>query len=287
MPGMLHVAAVQMHSGADKQENIEQALELIARAASLGARFVALPEVWTYLGLMDGAWEVAEPIPGPTISRLAEAARAHDIYLHCGSVYERVEGEPRLYNTTVVLDPQGEIIAKYRKIHLFDVDIDGHVSFQESAVMAAGCELAVVEIEGVQVGLGICYDLRFPELFRLLALRGAELIVLPAAFTQFTGKDHWELLIRARAVENQLFMLAPNEWGRHPNGGVSYGRSMLVDPWGNVLAMASDGVGVINGICDLALMEKVRREVPSLANRQPAAYVWEPEPEPEPVAALR
>ena len=149
--------------------------------------------------------------------------------------------------------------------------------------MAAGCELAVVDIEGVKVGLGICYDLRFPELFRLLALRGAELIVLPAAFTQFTGKDHWELLIRARAVENQLFMLAPNEWGRHPNGGVSYGRSMLVDPWGNVLAMASDGVGVISAVCDLALMEKVRREVPSLANRQPAAYVWESDP----VAALR
>lgn len=281
MPAALHVAVVQMHSGADKQENIDAALELIERAAGLGARLVALPEMWTYLGPTEGAWEVAEPVPGPTITRLAEAARAHGIYLHCGSVYERVEGEPRLYNTTVVLDPQGEIIAKYRKIHLFDVAIDGQFSFQESAMMAPGGELVIAHVDGVKVGLAICYDLRFPELFRLLALRGAELIVLPAAFTQYTGKDHWELLIRARAVENQLFMVAPNEWGRHPNGGTSYGRSMIVDPWGNVLATAADGAGVVSAVCDLALMEKVRREVPSLANRRPAAYEWEP------VAALR
>lgn len=281
MPASLHVAAVQMNSGADKQENIDTALELIARAAGLGARLVALPEVWTYLGPTEGAWEIAEPIPGPTIAQLADAARQHGIYLHCGSVYERVEGEPRLYNTSVVLNPHGELIAKYRKIHLFDVDITGQLAFQESAMMAAGCELALVDIDGVKVGLSICYDLRFPELFRLLALRGAELIVLPAAFTQFTGKDHWELLLRARAVENQLFMLAPNEWGSHPGGSVTYGRSMIVDPWGNVLATAPDGAGVVSAVCDLALVEKVRREVPSLANRQPAAYAWEP------VAALR
>ena len=273
----IDVAAVQMNSGADKEVNVADAIELIERAAGTGARLVALPEVWTYLGDADGIRDAAEEIPGPTIERLAEEARRHGIYLHCGSIFEQVPGDPCVYNTTAVLNPAGELIARYRKIHLFDVSFDGQFTYLESNIIAPGDEIVVVDVDDVKVGLSICYDLRFPELFRLLALQGAELIILPAAFTQYTGKDHWELLLRARAVENQVFMVAPNEHGHNPSGVTAYGRSMIVDPWGTVLATAPDGVGVIQANCNLELLETVRRELPSLANRQPSAYRWEQE----------
>ena len=272
MADIMRVAAIQMHSSDIKADNVEQALALIARAANYGATLVALPEVWTYLGDTAGVAGVADDIPGPLTERLAEAARRHGIYLHCGSIYERVAGEPRAFNTTVVLDPDGDIMARYRKIHLFDVNIGGNVAFTESETIAPGHETVVVDLGGVKLGLAICYDLRFPELFRMLALDGAELIAMPAAFTQFTGKDHWEVLLRARAIENQVFMLAPNEHGRHPGGSVTYGRSMIVDPWGTVLATAPDGPGVVVADCDLNTLARIRREVPSLANRQPDAY---------------
>jgi deaminated glutathione amidase len=272
MADTLRVAAVQMHSSDIKSDNIEQALELIERAASYGATLVALPEVWTYLGDTAGIASITDDIPGPLTERLADAARRHGIYLHCGSIYERVAGEPRAHNTTVVLGPDGDIIGRYRKIHLFDVSIGDSVAFTESEMIAPGDETVVIDLGGVKLGLSICYDLRFTELFRMLALDGAEIIALPAAFTQFTGKDHWEVLLRARAIENQVFMLAPNEHGRHPGGSVTYGRSMIVDPWGTVLATAADGPGVAIADCDLNALARIRREVPSLANRQPGAY---------------
>ena len=277
---ILRVAVVQMNSQDDKAANVETALALIDRAAGTGARLVALPEVWTYLGPDAGNHDAAEPIPGPTIERLAERARRHGIYLHCGSIFEGVPGEPRLFNTSVVLDPAGEIVAGYRKIHMFDVDLDGSERYRESATMAPGDEIVTFDLDGVRVGLTICYDLRFPELFRILALRGAEAIILPAAFTLTTGKDHWEVLIRARAIENQVFMVASGQVGKHPPGNACFGRSMIVDPWGTVLATAPDEPTVIVADLDRARLRKIRRQVPSLANRMPDRYCW-----PEPVGA--
>jgi predicted amidohydrolase len=282
-PRHLRVAAVQMNSRDDKAANIETALTLIDQAAAAGARLVALPEVWTYLGPESGNYDNADTIPGPTVDRLAERARRHGIYIHGGSIIERAAGDPRLSNTTVVIDPDGMVVATYRKIHMFDVVLDGVASYQESATISPGDEIVTVDIDGVRVGLAICYDLRFPELFRVLSLRGAEVIVLPAAFTMTTGKDHWEVLIRTRAIENGVFMVAPAQVGQYQPGKWSFGRSMIVDPWGIVLATAPDAETVISADLDRQRLAQVRRQVPSLANRQPAAYQW---PEEERTAAL-
>ena len=270
-----------MNSKADRGENIAAALALIDRAAATGARMVALPEVWPYLGPEDANREHAETIPGPITDLLAERARRHGIYIHGGSIYESRPGDPGMYNTTVVIDPQGEIIARYSKIHMFDVVLDGGDEYRESATVTSGNEIVVTEIDGIQVGLAICYDLRFPELFRILALKGAQAVILPAAFTLMTGKDHWETLIRARAIENEIYMAAPAQWGTYLPGKWCYGRSMVVDPWGTVLATAADGVGIAQATIDPTRVETVRRQIPSLANRRPEAYLW-----PEESAAL-
>jgi predicted amidohydrolase len=238
----LNVAIVQMNSQDDKRANIAAALDLIDRAAATSARLVALPEVWPYLGPDDVIREQAETIPGPITDHLAQRARRHGIYIHGGSIYETRPGDPGMYNTTVVLDPTGEIIARYSKIHMYDVVLDGVAEYQESATVTRGDEIAITEIDGIPVGLTICYDLRFPELFRILALKGAQAIILPAAFTLMTGKDHWE--------------------------------SMVVDPWGTVVTTASDGVGITHAIVDPARVDAVRRQIPSLANRRPEAYAW-------------
>jgi predicted amidohydrolase len=270
----LSVAVLQMNSGADKNVNIASALDLIDQAAGNGARLVVLPEVWPYLGPDDANRDQAEAIPGPITELLAERARRHGIYVHAGSIYEIRPGEPGLYNTALVFNPQGEIIGRYSKIHMFDVVLDGVAQYRESATISPGTEIVTVEIDGLTVGLAICYDLRFPELFRILALRGAQLIVLPAAFTLTTGKDHWETLIRARAIENGVYMAAAAQWGKHPPGNWCYGRSMVVDPWGTVVATASDGVGYATATVDRSRVEAVRRQIPSLANRQPETYQW-------------
>ncbi len=271
---LLSVAAVQLNAGADNTANIDAALAGIERAAAMAARLVTLPETWTYMGPDEGVAAAAEPIPGSLTDRLAERARRHGIYLHAGSFYESVSGEPRVFNTSVVFDPSGEIIARYRKIHLFDVDLAGDGAYRESATVAPGDEIVTVAIDGVTVGLTICYDLRFPELFRILALRGAEVIVVPAAFAMATGKDHWEVLLRARAIENTVYVVAPNQVGAHPPGRWCYGRSLVVDPWGVVLAQALDQPTVITAALDLNHLRNVRRQVPSVANRMPDRYTW-------------
>jgi deaminated glutathione amidase len=270
----LNVAIIQMNSQDDKRANIAAALDLIDRAAEVGARLVALPEVWPYLGPDDVNRNQAEPIPGPITELLAQRARRHGIYVHGGSIYETRPGDPGMYNTTVMIDPTGEIIARYSKIHMFDVVLDGVAEYRESATVTPGDEVVVTEIDGILVGLAICYDLRFPELFRILALKGAQAIMLPAAFTLTTGKDHWEALIRARAIENGLYMIAPAQWGTHPPGNWCYGRSMVVDPWGTVMTTASDGVGIAHATVDPSRVAMVRRQIPSLANRRPEAYSW-------------
>ncbi len=271
---VLELAVAQMNSADDATANTAAALELIDLAAASGARLVVLPEVWPYLGPEEGNRDVAQAIPGPITGLFAERARRHGMYVHGGSIYEVAPGDPALYNTSFVIDPEGEIIARYRKIHMFDVVLDGVAQYQESATITPGDEIAIAEIDGIKVGLATCYDLRFPELFRILALRGAQAITLPAAFTMTTGKDHWETLIRARAIENGLYMIAAAQWGKHPPGNWCYGRSMVVDPWGTVIATAADGVGIARATASMDRVDAVRRQIPSLANRRPSAYAW-------------
>jgi deaminated glutathione amidase len=282
MQNELRVAIVQMNSQDDKTANVSTALAGIQRAAREGARLVSLPEVWTYLGPSEGNVGAAETIPGALTDQLAATARDLDIYLHAGSIYERVEGEARIYNTTVVFDPQGEVTGTYRKIHMFDVDLDEDTSYRESDTVAPGEDIVTVDVDGTTVGLAICYDLRFPELFRILTLRGADVIMLPAAFTLATGRDHWQPLIRARAIENQVFMVAAGQVGQHPPGRWCYGRSLIVDPWGVPVSQASDAPTVISATLDLAQLQRVRRQIPSVANRMPGRYRWPDEVEVSP-----
>ena len=271
----LTVGLVQLNSQRDRVANLATIEDLVARAAGRGARFVMLPEHAPYLGPQAGYQAGAEPIPGPTSDHYAALARQHRIYLHAGSMVERTDIPGKYANTTLVFDPAGTIIAKYRKIHLYDVEIPGRVSSRESDSVTPGDEIVTVEIEGITFGLAICYDLRFPELFRLLALQGAEVLVNPAAFTLYTGRDHWEVLLRARAIENQAWILAAAQWGKHEPNGTCFGRSLIADPWGTVVAQAADGVGIVIAEIDTAVVARMRTEIPSLANRQPAAYTLE------------
>jgi deaminated glutathione amidase len=274
MPDSLRVACVQLNSGAVKTDNIEKAERLVARAAATGADLVVLPEKWNAIGSAETLRANAEPLAGgESVEAMRGWARQHAVTLVGGSITEVRDGREKLSNTCAVFDPAGEIVAVYRKIHMFDVEVGGHV-YRESETEEPGDETLVCGVEGWAVGLSVCYDLRFPELYRILALDGAELVTVPAAFTLYTGKDHWELLVRARAVENQCFVAAANEWGLHEGGKASYGRSLIVDPWGVVLAQAADEDTVVAAEIDRAHMERVRRELPSLANRRPAAYRW-------------
>ena len=274
MADRIRVACVQMNSQGVKADNLEKAETLVARAASTGADVVVLPEKWNALGTPEILRENAEPLDGgQTVDAMSAWARRHGVTLVGGSITERREGREKLSNTSLVFDPDGECVAAYRKIHMFDVEVGGHV-YRESEAEEPGDETAVCEAEGWKLGLSVCYDLRFPELYRILAVQGAELVTVPAAFTLYTGKDHWELLLRARAVENQCYVAAANEWGVHAEGKASYGRSTIVDPWGVVVAQAPDEDCVISAELDRAHMERVRSALPSLANRQPAAYKW-------------
>lgn len=274
-PRRLTVGVVQTNSQDDKQANIAEALDGIDRAARMGARFVTLPETWTHLGSGKGDKAAAETIPGDLTRVLADKAREHSIWLHAGSIHERVGEHDKLYNTTVVFDPSGDIVARYRKMHLFDVEIAGEKAYRESDTIEPGEEIVTFDLDGIRVGLAICYDIRFPELFRILALRGSEIMMLPAAFTLMTGKDHWEPLIRARAIENSVFMVAAAQVGSHPPGRMCYGRSMVVDPWGLVLAQAGDIPTVITATLEMDELARVRSQIPSLKNRMPASYAWQ------------
>jgi predicted amidohydrolase len=274
MADRLRVACVQLNSARPKADNIELGERLVARAASTGADLVLLPEKWNGFGSAELMHSIAESLDdGETVEAMGGWARVHGITLVGGSIVERREGRDKLSNTSVVFDPEGEIAAVYRKIHMFDVEVGGHV-YRESESEEPGEGPATAEVEGWKVGLTVCYDVRFPELYRILALEGCEAVTVPAAFTLFTGKDHWELLLRARAVENQCYVVAANQWGSFADGKAAYGRSMIVDPWGVVLAQAPDEDTVISAELDRTRLEEVRRSLPSLANRQPAAYQW-------------
>jgi deaminated glutathione amidase len=279
MSGTLRVACVQLTSRSDKAANLEKADKLVAKASATGADVVVLPEKWNAIGDAELLRAAAESLEsGESVDELRRWARTYGITIVGGSITERREGREKLSNTSVVVDPQGEIVGVYRKIHMFDVDVGGHV-YRESEAEEPGEEPVVADVESWRAGLTVCYDVRFPELYRILALEGAELVTVPAHFTLYTGKDHWELLLRARAVENQYYVVAAAQIGETRPGRLSYGRSLIADPWGTVLAMAPDEETVIAAELDRRRLDEVRAKLPSLASRQANAYRW-PTPTP-------
>jgi predicted amidohydrolase len=270
----IRVACVQITSGREKALNLEKAEKLVAQAAATGADIVALPEKWNAIGPPDVLHGTAETIEaGESVEAMRGWAKTHGVTLVGGSITERREGREKLSNTSLVFDPEGELVATYRKIHLFDVEVGG-LTYRESEAEEHGDEPVVAEVEGWPVGLTICFDVRFPELYRVLALEGALLAMVPAHFTLYTGKDHWHLLLRARAVENGFYVAAPAQVGETGIGRPSYGRSLIADPWGTVLAQAHDEETVISAELDRAWLEEVRRRIPSLSARRPEAYRW-------------
>jgi deaminated glutathione amidase len=269
----MRAAAIQLNSTADVDRNLATAERLVDAAAAAGAELVVLPEKWSALGPGEVLLELAEPLDGPIVTAARGWARRLGITLLAGSVGERIEGAERIANTSLLIAPDGEIEATYRKIHMFDVDVGG-VSYRESEHERAGEEIVVAPAGGIDLGMTICYDLRFPELFRILALRGARVITVPSAFTATTGRDHWEVLLRARAIEDQLFVVAANQFGSAPPSFSSWGHSMIVDPWGRILDVLADGEGHAIADLDLGEVERVRAQVPSLASRRDGAYAW-------------
>jgi deaminated glutathione amidase len=272
--GTLRAAAVQLTATPDKAANLQAADRLVRRAAADGAKLVVLPEKWSILGRGADLRAGAERLDGPAVTWARETARELGIDLVAGSISERVEGEEKLRNTSLHIGPDGEVKATYRKVHMFDVEVDGTV-YRESEHEAPGEDVVVSSTaDGVEIGLTVCYDVRFPELYRILAVQGARIITIPAAFTVPTTRDHWEVLVRARAIEDQCFVIAANQVGTHVEGLASGGRSMIVDPWGLVLAQAADAQTVITADLDLDAQAAIRTRLPSLANRRPAAYRW-------------
>jgi deaminated glutathione amidase len=276
----VRAGAVQMNASDDFARNLETADRLVREAASFGAELIVLPEVWSVIGPRDLLRAGAQSLEGEAIGWARTTAAELGIDLVAGSIVERVDGtEDRCANTSVHVGRDGEVHALYRKIHLFDVEIDGNLH-AESATVTGGSEIVTTALgdeSSTTLGLTICFDLRFPELYRILALRGAEIITVPAAFTLPTTRDHWEPLLRARAIENQCFVVAPNQIGQHPGGNRSGGRSLIVDPWGTVLACAPDREAAIVADIDLDRGRAIRQRIPTLARRQPESYAWNTE----------
>src|SRR5438093_7146750 len=274
MSDRIRVACVQLTSRQDKAANLSRAEALVARAASTGADIVVLPEKWNLIGSADDYRAAAEPLEGgESVQAMADWARTLGVTLVGGSITELREGREKLSNTSCIFDADGELVAAYRKIHLFDVEVGGHV-YRESEAEEPGTEPVVAHAEDWTIGLTVCYDVRFPELYRILALEGAELATVPAHFTTPTGRDHWHVLLRARAIENQFYVAAAGQVGETMAGKPAYGRSLIVDPWGIVLAQAPDEETVIVAELDRSRLLDIRAKLPSLANRQADAYRW-------------
>jgi len=275
MSWKLPVAAVQMRSIGDLGTNLGVVRELVARAAGGGATLIVLPECFSFLGRAEGdKFAAAEALDGngPVMGALRELATKHGAWLIGGGTPETVPGDPkRTYNTLVVVNPSGELTARYRKIHLFDVDIPGGAVLKESDATAAGDRAVVADIAGVKVGLSICYDLRFPELYReLVKDKGAEVVVIPAAFTAHTGAAHWHVLMRARAIEDQVWIVAAAQWGKHNDKRESYGHSLVVDPWGTIVGELAEGDGVVSATLDGDTLARRRTQMPVLRH----AVLW-------------
>ena len=269
MASAMKVAAVQLHCSADRSDNLSRAARAIRSAAQDGAGLVVLPELFATLDRAAAMRELGEPLDGPTLAWAQQLALDTHCALIAGSFIERDGNDPaKLFNTSIAVGSDGSLLGTYRKIHLFDVDIDGARS-KESDTFSPGAEPAVVEINGFRVGLTICYDLRFPELFRAESLKGADLVVVPSAFTATTGRDHWEPLLRARAIENQLMVIAPGQWGTSPDGIDRHGHSLIIDAWGRVLADAgAEGDTIILAEFDARLQEDLRQRLPALEHRR-------------------
>ncbi len=267
-PSSYLMGAVQMTSTADRQRNLEAALRLIGEAADLGATLIALPENFPYMGPEEGRLAGAETLEGPTISAIREMARRRRVFILAGSIAESVDDPKRTANTSVLVADDGAILAAYRKIHLFDVNIPDGARYAESEVVVPGDKAVIAPTALGRIGLTICYDLRFPELYRTLARLGAEVITIPSAFTLFTGKDHWEVLVRARAIENLAYVVAPAQVGRHSANRQTFGNAMIVDPWGVVLARCPDGEGVCVAPFRRERIERTRAELPALKHRK-------------------
>jgi predicted amidohydrolase len=276
-PWRLPVAAIQLCATDDLAANLAATRAQLTAAADAGARLVVLPECFAFLGQREGdKLAIAEDLdaasPGPIMALLRELAQARNIWIVGGGVAERVPGDDRrAYNTAVVVDPSGALVARYRKIHLFDVDIPGGAQLRESDGTRAGEQLVVVDVDGVKVGLSICYDVRFPELYRRLVFdHGAEVVVVPAAFTAHTGRAHWHVLLRARAIENQVYLVAAAQHGRHNEKRETFGHALVIDPWGTVVGELSAGDGVVSATLDGAALAKTRAQMPCLQH----AAVW-------------
>jgi len=259
-------AVVQMTSTTDVEHNLAAAEGLVTRAAERGASLVTLPENFAFLRAEGQPVPDAQPLDGPWVRRMADLARRHALTLLLGSIPERIEGDSRVQNTSVLLGPDGATVAVYRKLHLFDIDLPGMEHLKESRSVVPGSEVVVADTPAGRLGLSICYDLRFPELYRALAQRGAHVLCVPSAFTERTGKAHWEVLLRARAIENLAYVVAPAQVGHHGGGRTSHGQAMIVDPWGSVLAQVPDGEGVALAELDFARLERLRRELPALSH---------------------
>jgi predicted amidohydrolase len=287
----MRAAAVQLNSTEDTQANLATADRLTRGAAADGAELIVLPEKFNLLGRHDAYRAGAETLDGPTVSWARDTARDLGVDLVAGSFVECREGHERLGNTSVHVGPDGEVRGVYRKIHMFDVTVEGK-EYRESASQEAGNEIVTSDAEGARLGLTVCYDLRFPELYRILAIRGARIITIPAAFTKATGQAHWDTLVRARAIENQAFVIAADQIGTSPPDNESFGGSQIVDPWGEILARAEDASTSVGALriddpavrlpqecfiaadLDLSRQDEVRETLPSLANRVPSAYRW-------------
>jgi len=268
----VRAAAVQLNSTDDIDRNLATADRLVREGAARGAQLVVLPEKWTVLGTADQMSGGAQTLEGPAVQWARSVAGELGIDLIAGSIVERAEGQEKLANTSVHVTPAGQVRAVYRKLHMFDVEVDG-VTYAESDHEQAGSEIVLTELDdGTVLGMSICYDVRFPELYRQLAVRGAKVLAVPSAFTLATTRDHWEILLRARAIENACFVIAPNQIGSHPPGNRSGGRSMIVGPWGTVLAGAPDTETVIVAELDLASLREIRRRLPSLSHRRTDVY---------------
>jgi len=259
-------AAIQMSAGSDKSKNLERAARLVRIAASLGAALIALPETFNWRGKRGEEASAAETLNGESVSLMAQLAGELKVHIIAGSITERIEGQEKTYNTSVMLGPDGVQMGVYRKIHLFDIDLPGRVTAKESASRMPGAEVVCVGTSVGAVGLSICYDLRFPELYRRLTFAGAKILVVPSCFTFPTGEAHWESLLRARAIENQSYVIAPAQFGANVHGFSDYGNSMIIDPWGRVLGRASDQECVVTAPIDIHYLERVRNELPALTH---------------------
>lgn len=268
-------AVIQLTSTADAEGSVARAEALIDEAARRGAQLIALPENVSFMGTEEEKRRLAEPLDGPTFARLGARARAHGVWLLAGTLPERSPIAEKPFNTSVVFGPDGSRVAVYRKIHLFDVSLGEGATHNESASVSPGTAATLAALPFARLGMSVCYDLRFPALYRSLVRSGAELLAVPAAFTVPTGRDHWEVLLRARAIESQCYVLAPAQFGQNTPKRQTFGRSMIIDPWGTVLAVAPDRPSIVMAEIDLDHLRSLRTRMPCLDHERPDAYCVE------------